>query len=116
MDVGDIVVGLVAQPLLGAHIVHVAVIHLDPLDAVARNHAPTIGLDDLSQRIGKVAAATHKATGTVDVERADDGVHVGWGLLAASAVEGIHIGQHAAQFRIADVLGDEVVGRHHKHL
>ena len=112
MDGGDVPVGFILTTLTGSHIVHLTVVHLYPRHAVACHHLTAMFPDDIGQQVGKMAAAPHEPTGTVDIEHADHGMHVCWRMPSPAAVQRVHPGHHAAQPFVLDITGNEVVGCH----
>ena len=112
VDIRYIPVGLVLTTLARSHVIHLAVVHLQPLYAIVCHHLTTVLLDHIGQEVGKTAAATHKPTGTVDIKHTDHSMHKGWRLPFPTTIERIHIGHHTAQFGVVDIFGDKLVGCH----
>ena len=88
------------------------VLHVDGGDSVVGEYQSAVVGDHLGQQIGGVAATVDEAAGTLQIEYADDGVDISGCAPRLSAVERIHIGQHAAQPRVVNILCDERVGSH----
>ena len=68
--------------------------------------------DHVGQQVGKTAAASHETTGTIDIEHADHGMHIGGCPSSSASVKGIHVGHHTAQFGVCDIFGYKLVGCH----
>ena len=106
----DIVVSTVLSALARANVLHFPLNHFYPLHGIAALHSAAMIGYHTGQQVGRMLRTTYKTAGAVDVEHADDGMDVGGGLTSTTSVQGVHIGQYAAQMRVAHILSDESIG------
>ena len=114
MNCRDIVIGLILIILIGPYEIYMTIVYFDPLNTFVFMDCPTSRFDDRNQQVGKLITPANKSTCTLHIKRTDNSMNKSRTFISPSTIEGIHISNNTAKFKIFDILCNESICRYHE--